>query len=280
MFIDSLKKAYLQNKNSSFGIMRNFLKEAIQPYLLDFIYKSRWGDQFIMKGGTCLRFCFDLPRLSEDVDFDIENFKDFSLKNFIADLENYFQKTLQYKKVIIKLAGNKRTIYLKFPILTDFGMKISRSESNFIIVRLDLAPAIGKSYQTEVSIKSTPAFSLLIKRYSLPDLFAGKLSAILTREVITGKVKKERFKGRDYFDLIWFMEKKVKPNWNYLQEITGLSKQQALVKIEQKVSKVTKIMLTNDLTPFFEDQKFISQFINNFHNLYKNLFLSSDIQVE
>jgi predicted nucleotidyltransferase component of viral defense system len=270
MFIDNLKQKYLQNKTQNFMVIRNVLKETIQLYILDFIYKSSWGETFIFKGGSCLRFCFSLPRLSEDLDFDIENYKAFSLGEFIIDLGNYFQKTLQYKNTTIKLAGNQRTIYLKFPILSDLGIKIKKSESNVVIIRLDLAPAIGKSYQTEVSIKTTPSLSLLIKRYSLPDLFAGKLSAILTRETMEGKIKKERFKGRDYFDLIWFMEKKVRPNWQYLKEVTSLSKQEALKTIEQKISKVSKKILKDDLVPFFHDQRFINQFIDNFQTLYKN----------
>jgi predicted nucleotidyltransferase component of viral defense system len=270
MFIDNLKQKYLQNKTQNLMVIRNVLKETIQLYILDFIYKSSWGETFIFKGGSCLRFCFSLPRLSEDLDFDIENYKAFSLGEFIIDLGNYFQKTLQYKNTTIKLAGNQRTIYLKFPILSDLGIKIKKSESNVVIIRLDLAPAIGKSYQTEVSIKTTPSLSLLIKRYSLPDLFAGKLSAILTRETMEGKIKKERFKGRDYFDLIWFMEKKVRPNWQYLKEVTSLSKQEALKTIEQKISKVSKKILKDDLVPFFHDQRFINQFIDNFQTLYKN----------
>ena len=270
MFTNSLKKAYLQNQDKNLLVIRNCIKETIQFYVLDFVYKSPWGGSLIMKGGTCLRLCFDLPRLSEDLDFDLENFAKFSLSNFVIALDNYFKKTLQYKNINIKIAGNNRTIYLKFPILTDLGMRVGKSESNIVIVRLDLAPIVGKSYQTEVSIKSTLNFSLLIKRYSLPCLFAGKLSAILTREAWEGKIKKERFKGRDYFDLIWFMEKGVKPNWNYLAEITGLTQKQVLAKLEQKTQAVTKKMLKDDLLPFFQDQQFINQFVENFQALYQS----------
>lgn len=270
MFIDSLKQAYLSAKGKNLVVIRNILKETIQFYILDFVYKSTWGENFVLKGGTCLRFCFGLPRLSEDLDFDIENFKNFSLDNFLAELENYFKKTLQFDKIIIKSVNNKRTVYLKFLILSDLGMNIGQGESNIVIVRLDLAPAVGKRYKTEISIKSTDVFSFLIKRYSLADLFAGKLSAILTREAMVGKTKEERFKGRDFFDLVWFLEKKVKPNWFYLKEITGFGKKEALEKLEKKISKADASLLKNDLNPFFEDQILVDQFTNNLKTLFKS----------
>ncbi|PIV09891.1 hypothetical protein COS31_00060 [Candidatus Roizmanbacteria bacterium CG02_land_8_20_14_3_00_36_15] len=270
MLIDNLQKTYLSNKGKNPVVIRNVLKETIQFYILDFVYKSTWGENFILKGGTCLRFCFDLPRLSEDLDFDIKDFKNFSLNHFLVELENYFKKTLQFDKIIIKLANNKRTVYLKFPILSDLGMNIDRGESNIVIIRLDLAPVIGKNYKTEISIKSTYDFSFLIKRYSLQDLFVGKLAAILTREAMIGKLKSERFKGRDFFDLIWFLEKKVKPNWIYLKEITEFGRKETLKKLEYKINKVDPNLLKSDLMPFFEDKIFIDQFIVNFKALFQN----------
>ena len=57
-----------------------------------------------MKGGTCLRFCFGLSRLSEDLDFDTEK-TDFSLKQFTQDLRDYFVKTLKFDQLEIKTAA-------------------------------------------------------------------------------------------------------------------------------------------------------------------------------
>lgn len=270
MFIDSLKQTYSQNREKNTVLLRNLLKEVIQYYVLDFVYKSTWGENFILKGGTCLRFCFGLPRLSEDLDFDIENYPDFSLDKFVIDLKNYFQKDLQFTKIIIKPANNKRTIYLKFPILSDLNSNLERKESNTVIVRIDLTGSIGKKYKTEISIKSTWDLSFLIRRYSLGDLFSGKIAAILTREAMVGKEMKERFKGRDFFDLIWFLEKNNKPNWNYLEEITNLGKVEVIRKLDNKIDKVDLDSVKNDLTPFFTDPYFVDGFMKNFQNLYKS----------
>jgi len=268
MFLDSLKNIYQKNKDKNPAYIRNILKEYIQYYLLQFISQSVWAKSFIFKGGSCLRFFFNLPRLSEDLDFDIVDIETFDMDAFILDLKTYFVSTVQCNNVEIKLANNKRTLYIRFPILTDIGMTVSPSESNIVFVRIDVAPAVGTAYATEISIKSTYDFSFLVKRYSLPDLFSGKIAAILTREAFEGTRKKERVKGRDYYDLIWFLEKGIKLNWKYLTQITGFTKNIALKKLRDKVEKANPSLLQADLTPFFQDNTFVRSFSRNVKNLY------------
>lgn len=269
MLLDDLKIAFFQNRDKNPVFLRNILKEIIQYYILDFISKSTYTEYFLFKGGTCLRICFDLPRLSEDLDFDIENIKSFKIEKFLTELRSYFIKTWQFTNFTIKLAGNRKTIYLKFPILKDIGIEIKRNETNILFVRLDLSEAIGRKYKTEISIKSIRSFSFLIKRYSLSDLFAGKISAILTRETMEEKTRKERFKGRDFYDLIWFLEKKTEPNWKFLREITGFTKEEAIKKLTIKIEKVKPSLLKTDLTPFFEDTNFVENFCTSFQELYQ-----------
>lgn len=269
MLLDDLKIAYENHKKDSPMFVRNILKEVLQHYILNFIGSSVWAQQVLFKGGTCLRICFDLPRLSEDLDFDVEHPKSFTVRAFMDDLVSYFRKGLQYDAFSTKLANNERTLYVKFPVLKTIGLATQEHESNMLFVRLDFAKIVGRAYHTELSMKPAGNFSFLIRRYALPDLFSGKLSAILTREAMEGKEKKERFKGRDFFDLLWFLEKRVQPNWKYLEEITGLGKLEALEKIEQKIQKVTPVYLEKDLLPFFADPNFVKQFAGNFHQLYR-----------
>ena len=268
MFLDSLKNIYQKNKDRNTAYLRNILKEYIQYYLLQFVSQSIWAKRFIFKGGSCLRFFFDLPRLSEDLDFDIVDIQTFDMNAFILALKTYFISTIQFDNFEIKLANNKRTLYLRFPILRDIGMTVSPSESNIVFVRIDIAPARGTAYTTEVSIKSTYDFSLLIQRYALPDLFSGKIAAILSREAFEGTIKKERVKGRDYYDLIWFLEKNTVPNWKYLTQITGFTKNTALKKLKDKVDRASPSVLHADLAPFFPDNTFVISFSQNIKSLY------------
>ncbi|MFH1959103.1 MAG: nucleotidyl transferase AbiEii/AbiGii toxin family protein [Patescibacteria group bacterium] len=126
--------------------------------------------------------------------------------------------------------------------------------------------AKGKKFKTDISLKSTADFSFLIKRYSLPDLFAGKLAAILQRETLEAEQLMPRFKGRDYYDLFWFLEKKVVPNWPYLLEITSFNSPEDVtnaleLKLHQAIKR--KRMLKKDLLPFFADKNFVERFTDN-----------------
>ena len=58
-----------------------------------------------------------MPRLLEDLDFDVKDFSSFDYRVFIKDLKKYFVSKLKYKDFEVKVSGKNRPIYLKFPIL-------------------------------------------------------------------------------------------------------------------------------------------------------------------
>ena len=268
MLLDDLQIAYRNHKKDSQMYVRNILKEVLQHHVLDFIGSSVWAQRLIFTGGTCLRVCFDLPRLSEDLDFDVEHPEQFIVRTFVDDLTKHFRAVLQYSDFSTKTANNGRTVYVKFPVLKALGLATQEHESDTLFVRLDFSNTVGRAYHCELSMKSVGNFSFLIRRYALSDLFSGKVSAILTRDAMEGKEKKERFKGRDFFDLLWFLEKGVLPNWERLEEMTGLEKNVALERLDKKIQTVTPAYLERDLLPFFADSGFVKQFAGNFHQLF------------
>lgn len=84
-----------------------------------------------------------------------------------------------------------------------------------------------------------------------------------------GKLKEARFKGRDYFNLWWFLEKKTKPNIKYLQSVLQMDAKSIKTKLLEKVNlaKQRKEELKNDLLPFFADSQFVINFVNNLKGL-------------
>lgn len=269
MFLNQLIKTYKENRGKDTLYLRNLLKEVVQAYVLKFVSGSKWNDTLVFKGGTALRFCFDLPRLSEDLDFDVEKFDEFDIEDFAGSIKTYVSEELQYRDLDVKIAKNDRTVYLKFPILRQLGVDVESSESNIVHVRLDFAPAPNITINTEISTKLTLGIAFIMRRYSINDLFAGKIGAILTREKIEGVELVERFKGRDYFDLVWFLEKKVKPNWDMVEKQTGFDKKTAILKLNEKVAKVTKELLIEDLSPFIDNPVFIKDFAQNYPKLLR-----------
>lgn len=277
MLIDDLKITYQKNQSFSLTYVRNALKETLQCYLLHLISQSPWSDSLIFKGGTCLRIFFDLPRLSEDLDFDWSGTSQFDMDDLALSIKDYFTSTFKFDALETKVAGNYHTLYIKFPVLDLIGLPLTPSDSKILFVRLDITPATGSTYTTELAIKSTRDFSFVLKRYSLPDLMAGKIAAILTREKLEGKIKQPRVKGRDYYDLIWFLEKGVTPNWSYLTELTGLTKTNAVAALEDKVAGVSAHYLQTELGPYFNSPTFVRTFsknLLNFYNQYLPILLS------
>ena len=273
MLISRLRKIVAENKDRRMAFLRSLLKEAIEYYTLNFVFISKWGKHLLFKGGTCLRFCFGLPRLSEDLDFDVEKAHDFNVGKFTKDLERYYFGRLQYKGLITKIANNKRTVYLKFPILDEIGLSVSPGDSNVVHVRIDFAEGAKAKYTPEISGKSYSDLTFAIRRYSKEDLFAGKISAILTREKMEGTVKVARVKARDCFDFVWFAESGIKPNWANIKTGTGFSKSQILERLNDKFKKVTRQMIIDDLAPFIEDLHSVESFADNFQMLAKEALI-------
>jgi len=276
MIVNNLKIILDKNNDKNSLYLRNLLKEQLQNYILNYIYNSQYGEKFIFKGGTCLRFCFELPRLSEDLDFDVEDFSRFDFNKFIEDIKNYFSTKLRYKDLNIKISGKNKMFYLKFPVLEKIGFPVNKNKptENNLFLRIDLSDIKGKNFTREVSLKSTSDFSFIIKRYSLSDLFSGKLAAVLSRESWEGKEKQPRFKGRDYFDICWLMQKKIKPNIAYLKSLIDIkSDEELLEKFKNKFEAAIKkrLILKEDLLPFFSDTNFVDDFISNLDNLLFSL---------
>ena len=158
MFINDLKSVVAANPTASPAYLRSLLKERLQHYVLQFISGSPYSQNLLFKGGTCLRFFFDLPRLSEDLDFDVTDPANFSLSKFEGDVTKHFASTLQFKQLTTKLAGNGRTLYLKFPVLDQILPNFNISDTPILFIRFDVAPTIGTKYQTDISTKSIYTF--------------------------------------------------------------------------------------------------------------------------
>lgn len=252
------------------GYVRNLLKEAIQLYVLNFVYTSPSYKNLIFTGGTCLRRFYDLPRLSEDLDFDIEE-KPFPFEKFEVDLKSYFVKDWQYKELEIKFKKKKKTFFLRFPVLKEIGFS-SASETDILFVRLDFAFNESENFRTEKRLLSTYNFSFLVKAYDFPTLFANKVNAFLTREFRRGKEQKEPFKGRDVFDLVWMLQKSkefsLKPNFERIFDLTGVKDKDKLRDlIKEKAEKIEPGFLYEDLRGFFADLNFVEDFCQNFKQL-------------
>ena len=282
MILDDIKQIITKEreKNSSDLYIKTAIKEYLQIYVLNFIYThSVYSKNFIFTGGTCLRRCFGLNRLSEDLDFDL--IKPVDAEKLKGDLTEYFYKKYLYKDVYIKTGQKGRQVLLKFPILRTLGLA-TKSESDLLYVKVDLSLVESKSYKTLTTLKSTYNFNYIITHYDLPTLMASKIATVLTRSRFIGKENIKIIKGRDYFDLLWFLENKVYPDLKRIND--SLEKKYSLTEViglvDEKVNLAVvkqKNYFKQDLLPFIDNQEVVDPHINSYvenYNLYKRYLLS------
>lgn len=271
MIYQNLKKIVQQErlKGTHLPYIRSLLKEYLQVYVLYFIYTSRqYSKNLIFTGGTCLHHFYNLERLSEDVDFDY--LREFKSKDLQGNLKDFFVKIQKYKELKVSLKQRNRQVLLKFPVLHQLGLA-QPNESNFLYIKVDLSENHSRHYSIITTSKSKYGFNFAAKHYSLPDLMAGKIHAILKRKYLKGD--KVSVKGRDYFDLLWFIKNGVKPNIKRLSEMLGRSVKLSDIekdldrKVEQASTKL-KTDFQEDLIPFMANPDVLPIYIDNYQEEY------------
>ncbi|MFH1232916.1 MAG: nucleotidyl transferase AbiEii/AbiGii toxin family protein [Patescibacteria group bacterium] len=269
MLIQNIEKKIqeLKNKKITNEVIKNYLKEYLQLFILEFLYNHKKYQDLIFTGGSCLRLCYGLNRLSEDLDLD--TLKQIDKKELSKELKEYFKKTLQYPDLEISIKGNEEKIYLKFPILK--YLKLSEiGESDKLYVKIEIMKVSKAPFKLEKNPILQDGFSFFIKNYDLPSLMAGKINAILFRIFFKGEGNKITSKGRDWYDLIWYFQKGIKPNLAYLKKITKISNEKEIFELlDKRAMNLNLNYFKADIENLFESKKFIEDFVINFRDLYK-----------
>ncbi len=281
MIYRELEKILIEERDrgSHDAYILNLLKEYLQVYVLYFIYtNSKYNKNLIFTGGTCLRHFYNLPRLSEDIDFDFK--ENFDRKILLDDLEEYYKKRYKYNEIKLALKQRGEQILLKFPVLHKLGLA-EEDKSNLLFVKLDFSVNPSKYFNLETTSKSIYGFNFAAVHYDLSSLMSGKIHAILVRKIFKGINNTEVIRGRDYFDLLWFLKKSIRPNLKRLSEMLGTSiSMNFLVKqLDLKVKELArkhKSFLKSDIAPLISSPDFIKIYVDNYYEEYmrnkKNLF--------
>ena len=249
-------------------VTRIKLKEKLQLYVLDFIYNHPKYNHLIFYGGTCLRKCFGAGRMSEDVDF--ETTESFEKNKFAEDIVRHFKERISYHDLLASTPGRMVSrVQLRFPVLKPLGLSPLVDEKLNLKIEVNI---IGKKYPTENKTISEDRFSFVVRHYDLPTLMAGKLLACLNRVWRKGKTG-ITVKGRDYFDLLWYMQKKIIPNPERLIDAPGRPTARIVFEnLAEKVKKIRPSDLMLDLGPLFEEGQFVKQWVEHFHNEFEQLY--------
>jgi len=245
-------------------VKRVILKEALQAHVLEYLYNHPGYRRLNFYGGTCLHIIYGLNRLSEDLDLD--NQMGINLARLRDDLVDFFHKTIGYPEAgagIQQGATGIIRITLKFPVLNRLGL------SPFLNEALHLKVEVSSHRQVAV-IQHTPVFyqgrSFVPSHFSLETMMAGKMLACLERSFQRGRAGAS-IKGRDYYDLLWFMQKQVHPLEEKLAKDKKISytPRSAMLALQEKIRGIRKQELAMDLLSLFNSTVFVQSWVDAFH---------------
>jgi len=250
-------------------IQRNVLKEELHYYVLNFIYNHPEYSKWTMYGGSVLRICHGLNRMSVDLDFEVEKMPD--LKKLGNELIEYFKKN--YEIDLEAKITREKGIILKLSIAKELGIGQSSSK---IHVKIDLEKSCVKNVAFAKIPVNKGQFSFVVKTYNMGGLMASKIAAVFGRsERGFGDVVVD-YKPQDIYDLIWYMgqEPKVLPDLDYLRD-KGLDYPDVYEMFNdltaKKIGRLDDSILKKELPNFFENQNYIVDWLKNWRIGYFKL---------
>lgn len=231
------------------GFTRNLLREYLQYKILDLIFSSSHSSKMVFMGGTSLRIVHNNNRFSEDLDFD--NFG-LSQQEF-EEISKAIKRGLELEGLEVEMQNVYKGAYhckIRLPkILTENNLSVMHTEK--LLILIDTAPQNFDFKPETITLNKFDVLTL-INSTTLDILFSQKIYASLNRK---------RAKGRDFFDMLFLMSQKVKPNYDYLEAKIQITNPTDLKKkILEECQKLDFKQLYQDVRPFLfnpNDQKLL-----------------------
>ncbi len=246
------------------------LREIMQEIALAGLQRSGFFEKAAFYGGTALHVFYGLDRFSEDLDFSLlETDADFSLEPYLHAIIKEFESAGMQVSVKEKIKSNQNNIDSAF-LKTDTIWKELILEGVFPQEGLNMQPTIKiklevdtdppLSFETEEKLLLKP-FSFYVKCFTQPDLFAGKMHALLFRKW------KERVKGRDWYDMEWYIKKGIPLHLDHFLSRardsgdwrkTTISQEEFKTLLEKKIKMVSFNSIREDIVRFIKDDSALS----------------------
>lgn len=186
----------------------NAMREYLQAYILSFMYEGGVFRHAAFVGGTALRFLHGLPRFSEDLDFSQAGKDKVKFGALMSKIMRELELAGYSAAVSVDEDKTVNSAFIKFEgLMHEAGISPLKSQKFSVKIEIDTNPPAGAVLKTDIVSKYFPISFL---SYDLPSLFSGKINAILCRKYT---------KGRDFFDLGWYLSKwkELSPNFILLE---------------------------------------------------------------
>ena len=243
---------------------RNAIFEVNQQVILAGLYAGGFFESAAFYGGTCLRIFHGLQRFSEDMDFSLLTQDDkFDFTKYfpaIVDAFTMVGREVEIKKKDKRNFGKVESAFLKDN--TDvYDVTFQTEKSIKIKIEVDTCPPLN--FKTEQKLLLQP-YSFMTRCFTLPDLFAGKMHALVYR------AWKNRVKGRDWYDFEWYVRHNVPLYFTHLAERCKQFSNENITpelfkeKLIERLSTADIKQVKEDVLPFVRNPEELDSWSNDY----------------
>jgi predicted nucleotidyltransferase component of viral defense system len=241
------------------------LREIMQEVTLAGLSRTDFFVKAAFYGGTALRIFHNLDRFSEDLDFSLlKEDPKFSLETYFNAVIKEFEALgmkVSIKEKIKTIQTTVDSAFLKSEtiwkelVLEETIKQIGIKSNREIKIKIEIDRKPPQGFNTEEKLLLRP-FSFYVKCFDLSSLFAGKMHALLFRKC------KNRVKGRDWYDLEWYIKKGVQLNLEHFlkrAQETGdwneinINDKQIKNLLKNKIKSVSFKSIKDDVNRFVKD---------------------------
>ena len=264
-----MKNEIYDNMLSAYGATteqerRNAIFEVNQQVILAGLYNGGFFDVAAFYGGTCLRIFHGLQRFSEDMDFSLLAPDDeFDFTKYFQPIIDEFAivgREVEIKKKDKKNFGKVESAFLKDN--TDvYDVSFQTDKSIKIKIEVDTQPPLN--FRTEQKLLLQP-HSFMTRCFILPDLFAGKIHALVYRGW------KNRVKGRDWYDFEWYVRHNVPLDFAHLAERVRqfnneeIGQEAFMAQLKDRLASANINQVKSDVLPFVRNPKELDIWSNDY----------------
>lgn len=243
------------------------LREILQEIALVGLWRGKLFEHAAFYGGTALRILYNLDRFSEDLDFTlITPNSDWSWAPFGEAIKSelaafgfdvtFIEKDKKIQTAIKSAFLKTPTVQelLKIGVHSDLLKGVHTETMIRIKVEIDTNPPSGYEYEQKFLSQPIP---ISIRCVNEECLFAGKMHAALFR------AWKGRVKGRDWYDMVWFIRRKIPLNLTLFAKLNGyeeiLSRAAFIEMAKERIDRLDVASAIEDIIHFVRDQEAIKK---------------------
>lgn len=257
---------------------QNAVREIVQEIALLGLWRTPFYDRAAFYGGSALRIFHGLQRFSEDLDFSLlQPMPGFSLKPYLGAVADELtawgfefsaegaEKNAASPIESAFLKGSTVINLLHIGAPPEIASLLPKGLLIRIKLEIDTDPPPGAVTETLTRLVPTPH---QVRVYDLPSLFAGKLHAVLCRNW------KSRVKGRDFYDLVWYVGRRIPLNLAHLEARmrqsgdwlleTPLDAPALRERLKERFSSIRYAQAKEDIQPFLKDPRELSLWSEGF----------------